>query len=542
MLGLFTVKTYSNMDQSPDLANTSDLQSPDRLLGYENKNNLRSNKWFFYFYSLIARYHSQLAISISLLFLLIILFLRVQLTMSYHPDISGSERSSVMPIQYLVNNLPLYVDPEEPPYYIVQYTPIYFYLVGLPYKLFFDPENVHAIYVASRAVSLLLVLVATLIFWSLLYHRFSFSRKTSLLFTFFFLGVCSYWNIYFSRVDGLLLVGTCVYMYLVAFGYETRKDEYLLLALSVAATLFFVKQSGAAHVIVLLVHVFVLGSYKLLSKMLGIGLLILFLGVFLSNGADVSIFYRNIVLGVSNGISFDWFFYWTFDKLIFPFSTLIVLGFAITIRWLAISENPLLHFLSVGVFGFFGFALITSLKQGAAVGYFTEFVVVSLLVTALFFFKERKAGALTKIALSGIVTLSLLHFSLLQYMRYKDYSTRNYVQLYVNERAVSTYLKDILSENEYVFAQSGEDFKGYFFGHFLLNQTIAPMYDLVEIGRESGVFSFQSFEKIKSEGRLKFIVTPEGEPMQPIMGDTKLNGLYDKSITMNGYDIYERSK
>jgi hypothetical protein len=529
------------MNLSPNSEKSPDFTSSDTTENSNLSNDLKPSKRLFRFYVLIARDETNLAILISVFFLFIILILRVQLSVSYHPDISGSERSSIMPIQYLVNNLPLYVDPNEPPFYIVQYTPIYFYLVALPYKLFFDPGNVHAIYAASRLVSLLLVLVATLVFFSMLHHRLRISKNASILFACFFLGFCSYWNIYFSRVNSLLLVGTCVFVYVVALGYESSNKEntYLLLAMMIAASLFFVKQSGLVHSTVLIAHIFLLGKYRLLGRMMAVGLLIIVLGIFVSNGFDTSNLYRNVILGISNGITFDWFFYWTFDKLVFPLSTLIALAFTISFRWLAMPHKPLLHFLSIGITVFFVFALLASLKQGAAVGYFIEFVIVSLLAIALFFFKERKVSGLINSVFSGIVVLSLLHFSLLQYMRHKDYSTRNYEQLYINERAVSTYVKGILGENEFVFAQSGDNFKGYYFGHFMLNQTIAPMYDLVEIGRERGTFNFQSFAKMKSEGRLKFIITPEGEPMQPVMGDNRLNGLYDKAITMNGYDIYE---
>lgn len=492
-------------------------------------------------YLLVVKYYGILAIAISVLFIAIILFFRAQLAVSYHPDISGSERSSVMPIQQVVNDLPLYADPELPPYYIVQYTPLYFYVVGIPYKLLFDPSNIHRIYMASRVISLILVLLSTTIFFFILYARLKISSRISTLFTFLFFGLASYWNIYFSRVDSLLLVGTCTVLYIVAYGYGTvqKQDRYLLLALFIAVCVFFVKQSGLILVLVIAAHTFLMGEYRLLGKMILVGLVVFTAGVLFSNGFEVEVLYRNVILGVQNGISFDWFFYWTFDKLAFPFAVLITLSFGISFKWLTGSSNPFYRFLAISVFCFFGFALFTSLKQGAAVGYFIEFAVSSLIVLAIFFFKRREPGLLINSAFAGIVVISLLHSSLLQYMRYKAYVNSNYKQLYVDEMKVSSYIGQRLGENEFVFAQSGDNFKGYFIGHFLLNQTIAPMYDLVEIGRNLGTFNFQTFTSLTSEGKLKFVVTPEGEPIQPIMGDNQLSGLYDKVKTMNGYDIYE---
>jgi hypothetical protein len=176
------------MNLSPNSEKSPDFTSSDTTENSNLSNDLKPSKRLFRFYVLIARDETNLAILISVFFLFIILILRVQLSVSYHPDISGSERSSIMPIQYLVNNLPLYVDPNEPPFYIVQYTPIYFYLVALPYKLFFDPGNVHAIYAASRLVSLLLVLVATLVFFRCSITDFAFQKMLVFCLPAFFWG------------------------------------------------------------------------------------------------------------------------------------------------------------------------------------------------------------------------------------------------------------------------------------------------------------------------------------------------------------------
>lgn len=57
-------------------------------------------------------------------FLAIMLVFRILLVFSYSPDISVGEDNNVWNIQKMLQNIPLYTNPEKPPFEIFVYTPL----------------------------------------------------------------------------------------------------------------------------------------------------------------------------------------------------------------------------------------------------------------------------------------------------------------------------------------------------------------------------------------------------------------------------------
>jgi hypothetical protein len=94
----------------------------------------------------------------------IILYIKLKFLVSFHPDISGSERSTTYGIQIVADKLTLYGDPEKSPFWIAQYSPFYYYFVGLPYRwLGWDPTDIHKLQLVSRVASFGIVSLAMLV-------------------------------------------------------------------------------------------------------------------------------------------------------------------------------------------------------------------------------------------------------------------------------------------------------------------------------------------------------------------------------------------
>src|SRR5690606_37387405 len=100
---------------------------------------------------------------------------KAYISISFLPDISGSEKSTIFPIQNLASSLPVYTDPEYPNFVLTQYTPIYITITAhILHILDIDPENVHKVFVTSRFLSFSLMILSVALLWLFL-------RKTTSL-------------------------------------------------------------------------------------------------------------------------------------------------------------------------------------------------------------------------------------------------------------------------------------------------------------------------------------------------------------------------
>ena len=498
-------------------------------------------------YAFLVKYHLRIALVIAAFSVLTIVLVRVQLLATFHPDISGSERSSVMPIQYVIQGKELYKSPELPPFYIVQYTPLYFWTVGAAYKWAgFDKENVHKIFVASRVASLAYVLLACFVFFLTLTKILEEKITIALLASALFFGICSHWNIYFSRIDSLLLLGTStvVYCMTLALRAPQKKRElwYLAIAVLVAIGMVLVKQSGIFLLSFLLFFLFTQRYFKLLGWFsVGGGAAGLLAYVGLGKEKLLNL-YKNVIQGINNGINLDWFYHFTLKELLLPFAPFLVTAMIVSVFWLGKQPDRYRQFVALGVIWMFASALLTSTKLGAAVGYFIEFILLSVLATCLYFFGQEKRvvhSNISRIWLSFFSALVLFFFSLSIYKHYTSLPLGYYKALYLNEHGVASFVKKELREGEYIYMQDGSDYQGYFMAHFLLDKTLAPMNDLVYLAQERNSLNFDAFHGLIESGRLRYMIVPGQDIKGAIMGYEGAEEKFHFLQNINGYDIYE---
>ena len=98
-------------------------------------------------------YSSIFWVLAGVLFLLNISLKWVQVT-SYSPEWGGFERNVIWGIQQNMQNKALYSDPESSPFAIIQYMPIYYYVVGSIGKILsVNPMDAHSVISLARFVS-----------------------------------------------------------------------------------------------------------------------------------------------------------------------------------------------------------------------------------------------------------------------------------------------------------------------------------------------------------------------------------------------------
>ena len=119
----------------------------------------------------------SLLIFIIVLMSLSLLILRINLSLSYLPEIGGVSINVLYGIIRLVTGSQLYTNPETAPFPIIQYMPLHFYIVAFLSKVIGISNNVHSMMVLNRLFCLFIDLATVYILGKTLIHSLSISKK-----------------------------------------------------------------------------------------------------------------------------------------------------------------------------------------------------------------------------------------------------------------------------------------------------------------------------------------------------------------------------
>lgn len=482
----------------------------------------------------------------SVLICILLLLLKVYVSFSFLPDISGSETSTILPIQRLLDDLAIYTDSEEPPFLMTQYAPIYFVLTSTLLKIVgFLPVEVHKIFIMSRLISIGFTLLTTLVIWLVLRKNKNVQILTATLASCFVFQILSFWFLTSSRPDSLLVLLTSIFIYAVYEAIESKNSNSIwwILAIFIGVTAFYVKQSGAIHSIVLGIFCIVQGQWKLVLKLIGFGILFFIIYLFILPITSIPIFFMNIVGGVANSASWGWFYDWTLQRLLLQFAPLLAINVVVVAFLFQNKQSSFLLFLAISSIGFFLFATMTALKIGAGVGYYQDYLIaaVILLVT---YFAENNTGLNLQNSFNTLVTCMYLcfvsiHCLLFVYMSYTHVPLSNFRGKYIEEMDLANFLikEKGLKDNQWVYVCNAGDFNGYYLNHFLYRNAIAPFSDIVFLADRNNTFDFGKFRQMVDDKKIKYVISAKNTEPVTILGQ-KFQGL-KKLRTTTTFDLYE---
>lgn len=476
-----------------------------------------------------------------------LLAIKLWALISFHPDISGSETSTIFPIQLLVDGRQLYTNPEEPPFLLSQYTPIYFSIVAGFFELTsWTADDLRKVYVMSRIVSLFF-LVTTVLAFSLMVFFYTKQTVSSILAGLLVFHILSFWFLTNSRPDSLLALSTILFLGATFKAIATSDEDnvWWYVAIVIAIVSFFVKQSGMIQSIIVGSYCILQGRFKLLGKLILAGILSVVVMLALLPINTLTLFLTNIVGGVANSVSWDWFYSWTLDRLLLPFGAFLAIGFMLSIYWLTKSSSPLYRFISLALLIFFVFDIAISFKIGAGVGYFQDFIIVCIFAIVLFFSDRKEMQGVKSDVLKGslflFVILVCIHCSLHVIGQFRGQPMDLYTAQYLEERELSEYLynEKKLLEDEWVYVErGGKEFSGYLLSHFLFRNAIMPFLDIVEYGQANGTFNYAGFEKMVKDKKIRFVISGKGNPPENVLNYEWGNSLIF-CCSHGKFDIYE---
>ena len=409
----------------------------------------------------------------SILLFVINLFLRLHIIPFYGVEIGGIEINIIDGIAKILSGKKLYGDPTSPPYDIFQYSPMYYYLVaGLANLLDISSADPQKIFILSRSVALASNLLTFLIIFYIARH-FLLSRTNSLLAGIFSFVILT--QHYYSRGDSFYCFLFFVSILLFLKYLEKKNSNYLLLCVAASVCCILTKQSGILLPIVITLFLILNKDFKAIG-IIAVSFLVLSLIflIFAGKIGGIESIYRNVVLGVKNGMSFYLIESFFNDKYYRQASLWVIIGFYLSFRLFKKSEGIGFYFILFILFSSLIFAFVTGLKIGASLNYFIECFMLTFLAGLIYVNKYEPKIFRSIFYVYFILSIAIKTAELFSAIYISHFRSDQY-ENYIVERDVCDYMlnKLHLKNSEYVYL----NFRGYS-ELFLQNNSILNQKDV----------------------------------------------------------------
>ncbi|ARK10457.1 hypothetical protein A6C57_09020 [Fibrella sp. ES10-3-2-2] len=496
-------------------------------------------------YTAVKNNAHQIALWFSLICLVILLLIKSAFSISRHPDLSGSERSTTYGIQIVADRMPLFAEPSQPPYFIAQYSPAYYFLVGIPYRILgWDPADIYRIQLLSRITSFGLVMLAMAIAFYTARRVLGISTTFALLMVCSLFALLQQWVLTNSRVDSLLFLSTTCFVYagLRAAKEPTDWNRYVVLAGVFAICAFFSKQSGMIHSIVIIGFLIYQRRWATLIKLLPImaAVFVVLMGLFSS--WQPRLFFLNLFGSIAVPIMPGWFYGNTFKYMIPAFSLMLITSLLIAISWFVKATDNRKTFLGISTLLFFGFSFGTTFKYGAGIGYFHEFGLVSHLVIAWYFYDylaSQQVRRFSYYAFPALVMVGMLYVTSLQIEHYVTTSFPRLTDEYVQQKHVQQYVDPRITRQDKALVILGPNARGWMLQQMLFRNQLAYQDDVVRLLYDAKTLDYSSFGKLVARGEVKYIILPEPGPLYLNAFDYTFDSeKYTLEKVIDGYQIY----
>ena len=296
--------------------------------------------------------------------------LRVQLVTVAQVDIGGAEINVIYGIQKILLGKPLYEDPEQPPFDVMQYTPAYYGLcAGIAAVMRIDDHDTVALFTLSRIVSLVLNLVTCLLLWRLCRYLDVETWLSVAVAAFTF---TLYTDHFYSRTDSLYALFLVGALLMHVRWMQQRTAGSLLLTALLAVLCLFAKQTGVLVIGIIGAHLLFVRNWKALlmytggvALFTGLGLLLILFDT------TWEVLRMNIVQGIANGIS-GTLYQELFKPAVYKYYAALHL-FALFLLVRAFRRGDAMdRFLAIGMSAALVFGFATGLKLGSHLNYLFE--------------------------------------------------------------------------------------------------------------------------------------------------------------------------
>jgi hypothetical protein len=435
-------------------------------------------------------------------------------------QVRGADLQPVFTLQKALRGLPIYTDPAVAPFDIVQYSPVYYLVVvGLAEALRIDPANGAGLASLARGVSFLCALALVAGFYRTSRRALELSRDAALVIAGLGFILTTPW-FFLARPDAMATLFAMASLAAVA-GARPASNRQIVASAGLAVLAIFTKQNEIQMAPVLFVFLVLTQGWRQAAVGAGAGLVFgaLALGLCLLHWPH---FLSNVIGGVENGVSFDYFIYKTLPNFLYPKAVLVGLaGFAV-LSWARDRDDPRRMIFVVALPIFLLFALATGLKIGSAENYFNEFTLLALAAVAFLLSplgRDRPGsgaetvtdlGAAGLAALAGLVLLVGLPF-------WTKYQLERYWWHAIEPSSSLILPRDALGGERYRILESrldravlGDD--GYVLAvpmsvNIAVNAPmLVPQKDVASQSYRRGIVNYGAFKRLMESGRIRYLI------------------------------------
>ena len=453
-------------------------------------------------------------------------------------DVRGVESNVTYTIQRILeSNANLFENPEEPPYKIVQYSPIYYLISdGILTLLQVAPDNFYAVRIITRLLSAMFCLASAWLMFVFLGKHSRLSLNHRRMFTVFFLLFTYPWY-FICRPDVLVIFGLMATIYLVKEYLDKGKIQHAFLLGVVSLIAFGGKQNGV--MLFGLIGLFFLINWDwkaIFAHVLGFALSgALLLGVLYWGDYDLTFIKENIIDGVRNGIDWEVVLSKTYARFIYYLLPLFLFALYANLSQPALIQKPkrksIEFFLLMAFVILFPFALLTGLKRGSAVNYFNESALILLIQLGLLF-DQMKSSDLKRLFVPIMLILGI-HQGMIHCINYLP--THGYFAVARAERASQRkapiqFLKENLGDS-YFFSDNRN------LAMSMPDRCVLLTKEIHLLGYRHKIYDYSLMQDDFRSGKIKYLVLKH--PVQESFLGMNFNDWFVPTDTMGVYTIYE---
>lgn len=488
-----------------------------------------------------------IALGVSLLALGLLLVARCRQLQLVNHDSGGVSQNIVYGVQTLLSTGRLYYDPSQPPFAVMQYSPLYYYVnAGLARLTRVHADHVLGIYTLCRVSALVCNLWMAGVLVALV-RRFRVPVLPALIAGIW--GFAFIQNTDYGRPDALYhLLAVATIYHLVRYaesGHTLGRQLYTSVVYAVLA--LFTKQSGMVFAPMLLTYLVLLDrQWRRMGLAAGlyVGACAACFGLFAALNGGFFALWENVHGGVDNGIDFDWFY-----RRIVELYARELAGWSALILpaclWLRSKQkqHPAGLALAYGVVWTLVFGFATALKWGSMPSYFTPYFVLGFcaFTVALWAPDYRPADDawLPTFAFSCAVVFGLL---LNVPVNLKAAWIKDERERFEHAREVVRYLR----EEKHLQATDGVMSLVYgelllettFINNLLYQNAIMPQKDVVTCcAFKRKRFDYSQFQRQANAGLVKYLIKGRDNRLDQYAGAQFTR--FKKAKTIYEFDVYE---
>ncbi|MFT3827358.1 MAG: hypothetical protein QM731_25745 [Chitinophagaceae bacterium] len=434
---------------------------------------------------------------------------RILVVFSYHGFIAGIDNNFTYPVMRLLKSLSIYPDPENYPFAVNPYAPLFFYISFIICKItgVTAADGIH-IYFVTRGLCLLFDLLTVCMLYKTMRKWFSISAQSSTLTSLCFLFLVSWWGYSMNRSDSLLLLWFSLILYYTLQLLNTRSATLLFVVALLCNAAIFTKQNGLIFPVAIGATLMYYKHWKqLLTFSLSfITIFALCLWLFMSLYPQ-GFFLAHLAKAINNRIDIKWFYIDIFRRLVSSFAIIpIAGGIYLAVRWFFKSKLTTIKTVSIFTIILTAWAISIAFKWGSHLGYFHE---ILFCITILLAYGMERPGIFEtarKILYPALFVLAFILSEILFHIYLYNLNNRNEEKaIYQAQKNVSDTLLPELKKDSYIFAYT--NFYEDFFKILMQDKVILPNMDAVDCCTlPDGNFSYKKLAEGFENGKVEFIV------------------------------------